>query len=491
MTQLASGSLVGSYELVDMIGHTGMSQVWKARDPRGQTVALKTMASEASGAQHLRARFLREGSEHMMLKHPSIVPILDFFEQGGNLYLVMQYIPGGSLEDRLERQGWQALPIAEALNIARQILSALDYAHQRLIVHRDVKPSNILLDGERAYLSDFGIALSLARPRLTTYAQLLGTRCYMSPEQIQTPLEIDHLSDVYSFGCVLYEMLTGHQPYFIDESASPETQYAMLAKRIYEPPTVPREWNKEIPPRLERILLTSLGVDPQSRVSGCGSLLCARVVVASESDIPVRVPDTPPPSPIPSVPDAEVSQQADKPATISVAGSVLACLGVGLLWTVIIAQYDNAIAAVALLAAVCNFPLLLVVRKAWAALPAKSAPTTPAKMAAWLAVPIFNLYWCWRAFSGFARKYNQQLEQIAPGGRAESEIWYHLFCLCAFYLPIVVVLFKVQLAPLVVVLQMLVLFPMMAGMLAKAVNRLPSAMSKRIAVAHEAEQVRP
>src|ERR1044071_1371502 len=161
MSELVEGRRVGSYQLIQRIGQTGMSEVWGAQDRDGKVLALKTISAKAGAVPQLRARFLREGGEHQLMKHPSIVPILDFFEQQGQCYLVMQYITGGSLEDRLERLGWRPLPIPDALNISRQILSALDYAHRKGVIHRDVKPSNILLDGDQAYLGDFGIALAL------------------------------------------------------------------------------------------------------------------------------------------------------------------------------------------------------------------------------------------------------------------------------------------------------------------------------------------
>ncbi len=147
MKELDAGVRIGRYELLEQIGRTGMSEVWKARSEDGKIVALKTISSRAGDDPHLRARFLREGGEHQKLTHPSIVPILDFFEESDGFYLVMQYIAGGSLEDKLEKNGWGPLPVDEALQIAGQILPALDYAHQRLIIHRDVKPSNILLEG--------------------------------------------------------------------------------------------------------------------------------------------------------------------------------------------------------------------------------------------------------------------------------------------------------------------------------------------------------
>ena len=493
MSDLASGVAVGPYELVEMIGQTGMSQVWKARDSFGSVVALKTMTSATDSDQHLRARFLREGGEHMLLKHPCIVPIIDFFEQDDNIYLVMQYIPGGSLEDRMERRGWQPLAIEEAVGIARQVLSALDYAHQRLIVHRDVKPSNILLHGDRAFLSDFGIALSLSRPRLTIVEQLIGTRSYMSPEQIQTPLLIDHLSDVYSFGCVLYEMLTGHEPYPIDEAASSSAQYQMLAKRIYEPPVAPTHWNPQIPPRLERILLTSLSVNPQDRFSGCGSFMRALEALQSDKEPPTpALAPVPAPAPVPKPAPAEQKTEKAPPKALepakASAGAVFGVLVLGLFWIVVAANGgDKVLIAITILAIAANFPVLWILHRGWSSLSRSLKKNSPGRNVWPLLIPLFNLYWCWESFVGFARCYKAALKHFAPEERPVSDAFYKVFVLLTFYLPIAVWLLRVDLMKFVLLLQMLVLFPIMAGMLSKAVRRLAPSAAARAAASQSAQ----
>jgi len=392
MSELVSGRRLGSYRLVELIGQTGMSEVWRAHDRDGKLVALKTISSQAGDDSQLRARFLREGGEHQLMKHPCIVPILDFFEQESNFYLVMQYISGGSLEDRLDRLGWKPLPIPEALNISRQILSALDYAHQKGVIHRDVKPSNILLDGDRAYLGDFGIALALGRPRLTTYEQVIGTRYYMSPEQIQTPLKITHLSDVYSFGCVLYEMLTGRQPY-PQSNDSKEAQYTMIAKRLHEPPVSPRQYNPAIPVRLERIVLSSLSANPQDRFAGCGSFVRALEGIETEKPGPPK----PDPAPIPRPKPAVTSEPVK---TVSVVGNVIAAIIVGLLWVPFTFEdggRSNAQAMILIGVILSNIVLLRMLYKTWAALPSSQARTTPGRAVGFMFVPFYNLYWVWNA----------------------------------------------------------------------------------------------
>ncbi len=469
MSELVSGLRLGSYQLIELIGQTGMSEVWRAHDRDGKLVALKTISSQAGADPQLRARFLREGGEHQLMKHPSIVPILDFFEQEGKFYLVMQYISGGSLEDRLEKLGWKPLPVPEALNISRQILSALDYAHQKGVIHRDVKPSNILLEGDRAYLGDFGIALALGRPRLTTYEQVMGTRYYMSPEQIQTPLNITHLSDVYSFGCVLYEMLTGRQPYPQSED-SKEAQYTMIAKRLHEPPVSPRQYNPAIPVRLERIVLSSLSANPADRFAGCGSF--ARALEGLETEKPG-------PSPIPPRPPISAPAAVTTPVQlVSVVGNVIAAVIVGLLW-IPFTFGDGGSTPVQAMILICvflsNLVLLRMLYKTWAALPVSHARTTPGKAVGFMFVPFYNLYWVWNAYVGFARDFNRYVKEVDPQEQPQPDGFYLAFCIFHFYLAILLSFVPQFLSW---ILDVMILTPIMIGIMANAINRLAKVAAK-------------
>ncbi len=477
MSELVSGQRLGSYQLVQLIGQTGMSEVWRAHDRDGRLVALKTSSSQAGDDPQLRARFLREGGEHQLMKHPCIVPILDFFEQAGNFYLVMQYIAGGSLEDRLEKLGWKPLPIPEALNISRQILSALDYAHQKGVIHRDVKPSNILLDGDHAYLGDFGIALALGRPRLTTYEQVIGTRYYMSPEQIQTPLKITHLSDVYSFGCVLYEMLTGRQPYPQSDD-SKEAQYTMIAKRLHEPPVSPRQYNPAIAVRLERVVLSSLAANPQDRFAGCGSFARALEGLETEKPGPPLAPPKPDPRPVPPVPaEPEVTSRPVK--SVSIAGNVIVAILAGLLWVPFTFE-DSGSRDVQAMIMVCvvlsNIVLLRILYKTWGALPASQARTTPGRAVGFMFVPFYNLYWVWNAYVGFAKDFNRYVKQVDPQEQPQPDGFYIAFCIFHFYLEI---LFAFVPQFLTWILDILILTPVMIGIMANAVNRLAKVAAKQ------------
>jgi serine/threonine protein kinase len=504
MTDMSAGLSVGSYRLINLIGQTGMSEVWRAADGEGKIVALKTISSQAGKDPQLRSRFLREGGEHRELSHPAIVPILDFFEYDDSFYLVMQFLSGGSLEDQLERNGWGPLPIPVALRISGQILPALDYAHQRLIIHRDVKPSNILLDGDRAFLADFGIALALGRPRLTTYAQILGTRCYMSPEQIQTPMEITHLTDVYSFGCVLYEMLTGRQPHNREETSELE-QYAMLAKRVHEPPIPPREWNPGISLRLERIVLTSLAPEPQDRFSGCGSFARAleglelerapaKVVVPPLPPSPpfapsAPLPTSPQPPPMQAVPDSPVVRPiiaAPAPAQVqrvSAGGNAITAFLMGALWLPFSGQRAEDLGVIIVLCALASHVLFLrMLYKAWEMLPIELARTTPGKAVGYLFIPFYNLYWCWKVLPGLASDYSRYLRET---GSQEQPGWgdfSKLFCLLYFYLPVVAVASLVPaFSRSVLLFNAMVMSPIMIGVLAAAINRLPAVAQQQLA----------
>jgi len=471
MSELFEGRRLGSYQLIQRIGQTGMSEVWRAQDRDGKVVALKTISSQAGTDPQLRARFLREGGEHQLMKHPSIVPIVDFFEQEGNFYLVMQYISGGSLEDRLDHLGWKPLPIPEALKISKQILSALDYAHQKGVIHRDVKPSNILLDGDHAYLGDFGIALALGRPRLTKFEQVMGTRCYMSPEQITTPLQITHLSDVYSFGCVLYEMLTGRQPYPQSDD-SKEAQYAMLAKRVHEPPVAPRTYNPAIPARLERVVLTALSANPQDRFAGCGSF--ARALEGIETEKPdLRPKPDPDPKPTPLKPQGIAKK-------VSVGGYVVTALIAGLLWFPFrfeessYGREQDVLIMIFVCAFLTNLVLLRVIYKAWAALPSSYARTAPGQAVGFMFVPFYNLYWVWNVYAGFAKDFNRYVKEVDPGIPPQPDGFYIAFCIFHSYLTLLLPF----ITPYLLIPDLLILTPIMVGIMANAVNALAGVAGK-------------
>ena len=249
--------------------------VWRAWDlNRKEFVAIKVIASDLVVDPNFKYRFLDEVRRHARLNHPNIVPVLDVFELDSENCFVMQLIEGVSLADLLEHQEKHRLTPEEAIPIVEDILNALDYAHRQGIIHRDVKPSNVLLDKNgRAHLIDFGIALAMGEERRTRAGQTLGTSFYMSPEQIARPREIDHRSDVYSVGCVLYEMLTGRPPFLPGPGLTEDTDFVIKQAHVSEAPLPPRQRVATIPPDLDRLIMWALAKDPARRLPGCGEFL--------------------------------------------------------------------------------------------------------------------------------------------------------------------------------------------------------------------------
>jgi hypothetical protein len=493
MSALAVGMRLSSYELLDQIGATRMSEVWRARDGMGRIVALKTISSKAGDDAQLRARFLREGGEHKQLKHANIVPIFDFFEQDNGFYLVMQYIPGGSLEDRMYEYQWGPLPVRDALRISRQILPALDYAHQHGIIHRDVKPSNILLDGpldgDRAYLSDFGIALAVGQPRLTSITQMVGTFPYMSPEQLRSPRGITHLTDVYSYGCVLYQMLTGHRPHDWNDA---EDEHVVLARRVREAPVPPRQFNPEVPSRLERIVMTALATNPQDRFSGCGTFAKAIEISETDSGFIASLPNA---GNIPGkgavagfvpaqgIPAVGGFQPTAKSAAVTVSGNVMASLFAGWFWLTFLGQNVETVRTILVLCIiVTNILFLRLLYKAWSILPASFARTTPGKAVGYLLIPLYNLYWAWNAIPGFAHDYNKYVAQSQSFVKPQPVKFYNLFCALYLYvtwaLGIATGFRSNEVVAAAFLFNLMIMIPIMTGVLATAINRLAGAAKK-------------
>src|SRR5213596_3477985 len=223
-------ALADRYALERELGRGGMATVYLARDLRhGRLVAIKVLRPEIAAALGPE-RFLREIQTAARLTHPHILPLHDSGEAAGSLFYVMPYIEGESPRDRLEREG--QLPLEEALRISREVAAALSHAHSHDVVHRDIKPENILLSGGEAVVADFGIARAIVAAgaeTLTDTGLAVGTPGYMSPEQATGAEQLDGRSDVYSLGCVLYEMLAGHPPFL------GTTAYEILARHAVDP----------------------------------------------------------------------------------------------------------------------------------------------------------------------------------------------------------------------------------------------------------------
>ena len=267
-TELATRSraLSPDFVLEREIGRGGMGVVYLGMDVKlERPVAIKVLPEALSDVAEVRERFLREARTAAKLSHPNIVPIYRADEIGGVVFIVMAYVDGGSLADRLAAR--RLLPPPEIVPILRDVASALDHAHQHGVVHRDVKPENILLDRSsgRALVTDFGIArLAEAKP-LTATGQVLGTVHYMSPEQVSGEL-VDGRSDLYSLGVVAFRGLTGRLPF---ES---ETASAVLVAHVVKPPPKVREVAPGVPPAIADVIDGCLAKDPAERCASGAAL---------------------------------------------------------------------------------------------------------------------------------------------------------------------------------------------------------------------------
>jgi serine/threonine-protein kinase len=254
-------ALADRYRIEAVIGAGGMAEVYRAHDLKhGRDVAVKVMRPELAHAVGAD-RFLREIATTATLRHPHILPLYDSGDADGVLYYVMPLVEGETLRSRLERDG--RLPIDQALQITREIADALGYAHERGITHRDVKPENILLERGHAVVADFGIARAVAATgteRLTQTGFAVGTPAYMSPEQAVGEPNLDGRSDLYSLGCVLYEMLAGKPPF------TGPTAVDMTKQHLMEEPTPVTAARPEVTPAVAAALSRVLAKDPAERL---------------------------------------------------------------------------------------------------------------------------------------------------------------------------------------------------------------------------------
>jgi eukaryotic-like serine/threonine-protein kinase len=267
-SRIAAG-LAGRFEIERELGQGGMATVYLARDAKhGRQVALKVMRPELAQAIGVD-RFLREIQIAARLGHPHIVPLHDSGEIDGRPYYVMPYVEGESLRQRLAREG--PLPVDEAVRLTREVADALAYAHQHGIVHRDVKPENILLQAGHAVVTDFGIARALTAAGgsgLTRTGVVVGTPLYMSPEQVVGD-PVDGRSDVYSLGCTLYEMLVGAPPY---EGPS---SLAVLASKAVDPVPSLRARRRDVPAGVELAVLKAMARSPDDRYATAADFAAA------------------------------------------------------------------------------------------------------------------------------------------------------------------------------------------------------------------------
>jgi hypothetical protein len=270
---LSAGTRVGPYEVLELLGRGGMAEVYKGLHTRlDRTVAIKVLSSNLALEADFRTRFEREARAVAGLRHPNIVQMFDFGDVEGMYFMVMEFISGKDLAHLIAEAA--PLPLDLTRSLAGDVAAALDYAHFQDLVHRDVKPSNVLLQisdvtpRPRAILTDFGIAKILGGDTGATKTGLMmGTLNYMAPEQIRSSGHVDGRADIYSLGVVVYQMLTGHLPYQADNPG------AMMLAHLQQPPTDPLTYVSNLPAPTVDALLKALTKDPEDRFATAGEFI--------------------------------------------------------------------------------------------------------------------------------------------------------------------------------------------------------------------------
>lgn len=276
------GKTLGGYRIIEQIGLGGMATVYKAYDPgTDRYVAVKVLPQQYAQDTEFQARFQQEAKAIAHLEHLHILPVFAFGEQDGTTFMVMRYMDAGTLGDVIKRK---QLTFEEITRFLSQLASALDYAHDNGIVHRDVKPSNVLVDRQgNVFLTDFGIAKILeGGMKLTGTGSVIGTPQYMAPEQLEPGSEVSRASDQYALGVILYEMATGQTPY---QAVTPWAIIAMHQRR--EPMALPRALNPNLPEAAEQVILKALAHEPGQRFESCSALAAA--FQQAVQDAPTRV----------------------------------------------------------------------------------------------------------------------------------------------------------------------------------------------------------
>ena len=262
--RIAAGARLAGYRVLAVAGRGGTGTVYRARDERlSRDVALKVLARDYAADPTFRTRSVRESRLAASLDHPNVVPVYDTGEAEGHLFIAMRFVDGTDLRGEL-RQG--ALSLERAISVGTQVAAALDAAHEQGLVHRDVKPSNVLVDRRgHCYLTDFGLSRSAADP-VRAADSSLGTVDYVAPEQIRGH-DLDARADVYSLACMTFEMLTGEVPFRRD------TDVATLFAHLQEDPPRPHLLRRELPPAVDDAIARGLAKDPALRPEGCGQFV--------------------------------------------------------------------------------------------------------------------------------------------------------------------------------------------------------------------------
>lgn len=261
--------LAGRYAIERELGRGGMAIVYLANDLRhDRTVAIKLLQPEITSSLTAE-RFLREIRITARLQHPNVLGLFDSGAEAGFCYYVMPYVEGETLRERLERQG--PLALSEAIGVAADLCGALAYAHSRGVIHRDIKPENVLFSAGKAMLADFGLARAISEGQrsITVAGMSLGTPPYMSPEQAQGLEQIDHRSDLYALGCVLFETIAGRPPF-----AGPSIG-RVIQQHLQSPPPSLRDLRPDTPAGLDAAIQRALAKDPAARFQSADEMLGA------------------------------------------------------------------------------------------------------------------------------------------------------------------------------------------------------------------------
>ena len=326
--------LADRYAVGELLGRGGMAEVYLATDRvLDRPVAVKILGSWLAGDGTFVERFRREALAAARISHPNLVAVFDAGSEGDVHFIVMEHVPGETLRDVLRRE--DRIPPGRAAGIAASVGDALAVAHAARIAHRDVKPGNVMLTSEgRLKLMDLGIARGLDGEDITRTSSILGTAGYVSPEQARGE-PVDHRSDIYSLGCVLYEMLTGRQPFEADNPV------AVAYRHVHDAPTPPSALEPSVPPALEAVVLRAMEKDPAARYQSVVEMTAAleeRAAASPPADatapLPVAVPGTPPaPEDIPAGRTETLPRRADRPpprrplVPLLIAAVALALLG--------------------------------------------------------------------------------------------------------------------------------------------------------------------
>ena len=348
------GRVVGSYEIVERLGEGGMGTVWRAVDVMlEREVAIKAIRPDLAAEPQIVERFRAEAKILARVHHPAVATIYSFFRDGGELYLAMELVRGRTLSQVLREEG--ALPWPRAVALAAAVLEGLEQVHKTGILHRDLKPDNLMLtEAGDIKVMDFGIARAIGSDRLTRTGIMVGTLRYMSPEQLRGQ-EVDARSDLYSLGIVLYEMLTGRVPF------PGGSEYEAIRAQVEDPPVPPASLVPGLPTWLDRIVLRALAKFPRERFESAAAMAASLAAgdrgpseAAGEAALPTIVksaPPAPPPASTPAPPAPVVALAENRPTTTAnsyraiglgrsrgwlagIAGAVvLLALVAGLTWT--------------------------------------------------------------------------------------------------------------------------------------------------------------